>query len=236
MTSNDYALPYPEPDGTMTAGWSGSDSSRDRAVGEARSGRAQRRANEVWNLVRLAGLDGITWKEVSATLNIHHGASTGALSGLHNKGRIARLKERRGGSAIYVLPHAVNDRPTAPYGRRKAGTGEVGTGSQTDSEKALNVRVSDAFDDGWQVGYDAGVSAERPEAPITDERLLAARQEGYVRGRATQAQRTVALIEQMTTQIKSAGVVAGQHDGKCWVRHPQCALNAVVKAQKDKQP
>ena len=36
--------------------------------------------------------------------------------------------------------------------------------------------------------------------------------------------------------VKSAGVVAGQHDGKCWVRHPQCALNAVVKAQKDKQP
>lgn len=51
----------------------------------------------------------------------HHGTISGALSNLHQKGLVARLKERRSRCQVYVVPEFVGDRETAPHGRKKSG-------------------------------------------------------------------------------------------------------------------
>ena len=117
-----HAVSLPETPYAGTSGWSGSQTSRERAEGEDAEGVTSERQQTVLALLRGAGFEGMTWREVvQAEPKWHHGQASGALSTLHKTGHIARLaKERRQRCSVYVLPEFVLDRPTAEQGRAAA--------------------------------------------------------------------------------------------------------------------
>lgn len=131
------ALPY-----AGTEGYSGSDASRERAAREASDGTASHRQAVILHELRDRGTLGATWNELGAALGLHHGQATGSLSSLHKDGQIARLTEKRGRSSIYVLPEFVEDRETAPQGRRAA------------SERDLRPIIEEAIHDYMMDGFD----------------------------------------------------------------------------------
>lgn len=240
MPDNDYG--YVDADGTYTAGHSGSEASRDRAVADMRTGRGRHRREQVLKIVRLSGLEGKTWYEVAGILDIHHGAASGALSNLHKAGRLACLKERRGGAHVYVLPHAVNDRPTRPFGRVRAAAPEVGAQDQPaypspqtadlerrieDTETALAAEVTDAYErgneQGWQTGYDAAMEValrERSGSTAYQEGLT----DGAKRGRIEAAGRLREIAVGMENSLPGR---VQSHHSKCWMQHPGCALHSI---------
>ena len=94
-----------------TSGWSGTDTSRERAVKADQSGKTARNHERALRILKLVGAKGVTWKELDwrAGFN-HHGTSSGVLTVLHKQGRIVRLKERRDHCRLYVLPEHAGDR------------------------------------------------------------------------------------------------------------------------------
>lgn len=102
------------------SGASGSDASHARADHEDSSGITGKRQREALVSVYAQGAYGITWVELGKQWGWHHGQATGVLSTLHKAGHIARLRETRNNSSIYVAPADIHGRPTAPHGRRKA--------------------------------------------------------------------------------------------------------------------
>jgi hypothetical protein len=113
--SDQAELPY-----AGTEGWSGSDTSRERAYADATEGTAGKRQRAVLDLVSRQEGVGVTWAEVGHSLGLHHGQASATLSALHLAGRIERLVERRGRSQIYVLPQHVGDRQVAPHRSNRA--------------------------------------------------------------------------------------------------------------------
>lgn len=108
-------LPYNNP--APNSGWSGTDTSRDRAVSRDKSGRTATNQVKVLNLMDAAGTDGMTVAEMRDALpGDHHGTLSGCLSNLHKAGSISRLTNKRGGCKIYVLPSATYGRPTEAQG------------------------------------------------------------------------------------------------------------------------
>lgn len=108
------ALPY-----AGTSGYSGSDTSRERAETADADGATEDR--QALTLRSLAGRHGtgMTWKELGVARGWHHGQASGTLSVLHKEGRIARLaEERRDRCAVYVHPDYVAGRPVARHGRQ----------------------------------------------------------------------------------------------------------------------
>jgi hypothetical protein len=101
-----------------TSGYAaGSDTSEERARTEDADGRTSKRQARIMGYLDANGTHGATWFEIAEALRLHHGQASGALSGLHRTKRIARLAERRGRCAVYVLPGYVNGRDTQAYGR-----------------------------------------------------------------------------------------------------------------------
>jgi hypothetical protein len=78
---------------------------------DAEFGRRQRQA-QVYGLVMSAGAHGVTWRDVSESLDVHHGVSSSALSNLHLDKHIVKLAERRNGCGIYVLPRYAEGQET----------------------------------------------------------------------------------------------------------------------------
>ena len=103
-------LPY-----GRTSGWSGSDTSRERATQADRNGVTSERQKACLDLVYQAGIEGITWRELSDQTGWHHGTASGALSVLHKGRLIARLTERRDRSRIYVMPEFILGREISDY-------------------------------------------------------------------------------------------------------------------------
>ena len=68
-------------------------------------------------LIKDRGTKGVTAKELSAILQIHHGWASSILSNHHKAGIFARLAEKRDGYKIYVLPEFVDGRETEKQGR-----------------------------------------------------------------------------------------------------------------------
>ncbi|WNM65461.1 hypothetical protein SEA_PHONEGINGI_59 [Microbacterium phage Phonegingi] len=103
-----------------TEGFSGTDTSRDRA--ESKAATAQHRQNAVLWLLSAVGASGITvvelkrdganplLDEVPAEFE-HHGTASGTLSILHRAGKIVRLTETRDKAKVYVLPEHIDGRP-----------------------------------------------------------------------------------------------------------------------------
>lgn len=104
------ALPY-----GGTSGWSGSDTSRQRAEEADKDGTTGR--NQSITLLALlgAGRSGLTWRDLAHRTGWHHGSASGALSVLHKTGAICRLKETRDRCAIYVRPEYVEGRETSEH-------------------------------------------------------------------------------------------------------------------------
>lgn len=95
-------LPY-----AGTSGWSGSETSKQRAVQNDKDGSTGRNQRRAWWHVNGQGSFGITWKELSLETGWHHGTASGVLSVLDKAGKIVRLTDRRNRCAIYVLPENV---------------------------------------------------------------------------------------------------------------------------------
>jgi hypothetical protein len=106
-------LPY-----AGTSGWSGSDTSRARAIDADRDGTTTDRQMRTIRLLSDSGVAGLTWREMSDISGEHHGQVSGALSVLHKEGKIARLSESRLRCKVYVLLGNVNGRETEPHGRK----------------------------------------------------------------------------------------------------------------------
>lgn len=108
---SDWELPLTPYAGT--SGWSGSDTSKERAVREDKDGTTKHRQQTTLRLIMATKSYGVTWKELSDQTGWHHGSASGVLSVLHKMGLIERLIERRDRCAIYVSPESVNGRKTA---------------------------------------------------------------------------------------------------------------------------
>lgn len=103
-------LPY-----AGTSGWSGSETSRERAEREDSDGTTGKRQRAALHRLHTAFARGLTWNELGDLEGWHHGQVSAVLTGLHKRGVIARLAERRGRSQVYVLPEYVEGRETRPY-------------------------------------------------------------------------------------------------------------------------
>lgn len=111
---------YPEPNGEFTSGHSGSDTSAERAVGEARDGTKSMRETRVLGFLMVLGTDGVTVRELREITGWHHGQASAVLSTLHKAGKIDRLTERRDKCLVYTHPDYTGDRQTTPYHRNRA--------------------------------------------------------------------------------------------------------------------
>ena len=148
----DAELPYPEPDGTATAGWAGSDASHERAVRERDDGTASQRQQYVLRRLGVRGERGTTVKELREQTGMHHGSASGVLSVLHKTGRIACLDEKRDRCHVYVLPENVGDRTTREPGNIKG--------------KPMVERQYDAFLEGFRHGVRISEEDVPPEDTI----------------------------------------------------------------------
>ena len=109
-------IPY----GTKGSGWSGSETSRERAEREDATGITGKRQAEVYALLATHTKAGMTVKEVEDRLSLGHGPASSALTHLHRADRVARLQERRSGQQVYVLKGYVEDREESPYRPRSS--------------------------------------------------------------------------------------------------------------------
>lgn len=85
-----------------TAGWSGTDTSKQRAVDNVNSGRELNNQQLALHLLKEAGTNGLTWKELATKTNWHHGTASGVLSVLHKEGAAARRIFTRKNCKIYI--------------------------------------------------------------------------------------------------------------------------------------
>ena len=108
------ALPY-----NGTSGWSGTDTSRQRAVTADESGVTSERQARTVELLRDREYDGLTWKELADATGWHHGTASGVLSVLHKAGTISRLNQSRDRCKIYVLPEYEDGREREAQGRTR---------------------------------------------------------------------------------------------------------------------
>lgn len=108
------SLPY-----AGSSGWSGTDTSRERADTADHNSVTSKNQQQALDLLRSAGYQGMTWKELSLYTGLHHGTTSGALSVLHKTRRIARLMDKRDGCRIYVNVDFVQNRETDEQGTKK---------------------------------------------------------------------------------------------------------------------
>lgn len=115
MTQNQEPNPSefePELPYAGTSGFSGSDTSEQRARSADRSGKTKNRQFQTMRYLHDAGANGLTWKDLGALTGMYHGPASNVLSVLHMKDKIKRLSLSRDGSKIYVLPEYVLGRTT----------------------------------------------------------------------------------------------------------------------------
>lgn len=120
--TDDDAMPY-----SGTAGFVSQPASAQRAQSEARTGEATARARRVLSVLE-SHPAGLTWKQLSTLMNLHHGQVSGALSTLHKSGHVFMLQTQRDRCHPYChATHRLNyadaeriDQPTqTKAGKRK---------------------------------------------------------------------------------------------------------------------
>lgn len=113
-------LPLTPYDRGTSSGHSGSETSEERSVRRDTTGQTAMTQKRMLHLVDGQGRVGLTVAEARRLVpGEHHGSISGALSNLHQKGLVARLKQRREGCQVYVTPDMVYTRETVPHGRVK---------------------------------------------------------------------------------------------------------------------
>lgn len=160
-------LPY-----AGTSGWSGSDTSRERAERDDVDGTTSRRQGRVIFALANEGVLGMTVKELRAEFGWHHGQASGVLSVLHKVGSIDRLVERRDRCAVYVLPQFRLGRDTVSQGRDDPPPPERAILADLIAE-LRDAYAPDSSLDGWAVRASRmRAAADRAEArlrKVTDE-------------------------------------------------------------------
>ena len=107
-------LPY-----AGTSGWSGSDTSYQRAIDNDKSGATSKNQALFLSDLLFSGEIGLTAREWGEVHNFEHQTYSSIPSVLHLSGLVVRLTERRGRHQVYVLPNYVNGRATAPHKSNK---------------------------------------------------------------------------------------------------------------------
>ena len=113
-------LAFPEAPYNGTSGWSGSESSAERARVQDADGTTGKRQMAALTYLASRGRHGSTWKELADALGLHHGSASGVLSVLHLTEHIARLKETRNRCKVYVLPEFVDNRKIEIRAKKKS--------------------------------------------------------------------------------------------------------------------
>jgi len=108
-------LPY-----AGTSGYSGTDTSENRARIDDSNGTTGKRQSQTFSFLSQRHKNGATWKEIADALGLHHGSASGVLSVLHLAGKIERLAETRNRCKIYVLPEYVDGRKTELHRGKKS--------------------------------------------------------------------------------------------------------------------
>lgn len=103
-----------------TGGWSGTQTSRDRAERMVATGDLSRTQACVMKQLAQAQRDGCIVHEITILRQngngyMHHGSVSGALSNLHQHGKISRLESKRNNCHIYVLNEFVDGRELSPF-------------------------------------------------------------------------------------------------------------------------
>jgi len=83
-----------------TAGWSGTDTSKERALFNLRTGKEYNKQQKALALLK-DNANGLTWKEFAEQTDVHHGTASGVLSVLHKTGAIIRSTRVRNGCKVY---------------------------------------------------------------------------------------------------------------------------------------
>lgn len=102
-----------------TAGWSGTDTSQQRALDNIHSGRELNNQELALLLLKKAGANGLTWKELATATGWHHGTTSGVLSVLHQSGAIVRTVKVRNRCKIYVHQNYKNQVMHEVYKKRE---------------------------------------------------------------------------------------------------------------------
>ena len=107
-------LPY-----AGTSGWSGSQTSFERAKTNDKSGATAKFQKLLLDDLEQAGNQGLTSREWGIMHNLEHQTYSSVPSVLHLGGYIVRLTQRRGRHQVYVLPKWVNGRTESPHKSNK---------------------------------------------------------------------------------------------------------------------
>jgi hypothetical protein len=102
-----------------TAGWSGTDTSEQRALDNIYSGREENNQQLALRLLKNTATAGMTWKELAIATGWHHGTASGVLSVLHQSGAIVRLYSARNRCKIYVHQNFKDQVKHVTYKRRE---------------------------------------------------------------------------------------------------------------------
>ena len=102
-----------------TAGWSGTDTSKDRAMINLRTGKEYNNQQKALALLKDARANGLTWKELSDHTGMHHGTASGVLSVLHQAGAILRSIRVRNGCKIYYSIEYTDAIAHEPYKKKE---------------------------------------------------------------------------------------------------------------------
>lgn len=78
-----------------------SDTSRARAIREDLAGTTSKRRQQITDIIAHRGPYGATWAELAEITGLHHGQVSGALSKLHEMGKIFQHKKTRNGCHPY---------------------------------------------------------------------------------------------------------------------------------------
>lgn len=102
-----------------TAGWSGTDTSQQRALDNIHSGRELNNQQKALHLLKHMGKLGLTWKELAQETGWHHGTASGILSVLHMSGAIVRTYTIRNKCKVYVHQNFKDEVKVEPYKKRE---------------------------------------------------------------------------------------------------------------------
>lgn len=103
-------LPY-----AGTSGWSGGETSRERADELDTSGKTESYQRDALQYLLEAGRQGLTYTELNVLLGCRTQTGAAVLSILHKEGLVTRLSARRSRCQIYVLPEYVEGREQVPH-------------------------------------------------------------------------------------------------------------------------
>ena len=85
-----------------TSGYVLRPASQERAWREINDGSLSQRQQDIRIELAMAGVEGMTWKELGDKLGLHHGKISGALSNMHACGAVFMLREQRDRCHPYV--------------------------------------------------------------------------------------------------------------------------------------